>query len=277
MNNKLKESIIRLIFGSLYCIIIICSIFLGQKTYYLFLLIAMFLSLREFSNMVKLSVFYKSYLYILSFGFFWVNSKYYILPYNGTVTIFIITLSFSILLIYELFKNDHKNTILNISKVLISFVYISISFSLATKIPSQKTLYYSPEVIFMLFISIWTNDTFAYIFGNLFGKTKLLEKISPKKTIEGFLGGMLMSFLLIFIFKNFTKTNLSTLDIFMIIFISVFFGTIGDLVESMFKRVNNVKDSGKIIPGHGGILDRLDSFIFSVPFIYFYLFISSNN
>jgi phosphatidate cytidylyltransferase len=131
---------------------------------------------------------------------------------------------------------------------------------------------YNPKILISILILIWTNDTFAYIVGKSIGRTKLFPSISPKKTIEGFLGGILFSIIsgyLLAVF--FIEAKLIYIWIVISIIVSIF-STLGDLIESKFKRLAGVKDSGKIMPGHGGILDRLDSIIFVIPFInLFYL------
>jgi phosphatidate cytidylyltransferase len=127
-----------------------------------------------------------------------------------------------------------------------------------------------------LFILIWTNDTFAYLVGKSIGKHKLFEKISPKKTIEGFFGGLIFSIfagylISAYLIKPSAQFSDKSILIWMIIAAIVgVIGTIGDLIESKFKRVAGVKDSGKIMPGHGGVLDRLDSVIFVAPFIFLF-------
>ena len=127
-----------------------------------------------------------------------------------------------------------------------------------------------------MFIIIWTNDTFAYIVGKSIGKNKLFERISPKKTIEGFIGGVVFAvFAGYLISKLYIRPNpgFSPKSIAIwttIALLAGVFGTIGDLIESKFKRIAGVKDSGKIMPGHGGILDRLDSVIFVAPIIFLF-------
>ena len=106
--------------------------------------------------------------------------------------------------------------------------------------------------------------------GKNFGKQKLFEKISPKKTVEGFLGGLFFSCIASYFIATFTDTLSFTSWLILANIVSVF-GTLGDLVESKFKRQAGVKDSGVIMPGHGGLLDRLDSIIFAAPFIYLFL------
>lgn len=130
--------------------------------------------------------------------------------------------------------------------------------------------FYNPHIVLGIMLLIWANDTFAYLAGSLIGKHKLYERISPGKTWEGTIGGGILSVASSFvIFHWFPEIKLTTWIIVAVII--VVFGTIGDLVESMLKREAGIKDSGKIMPGHGGILDRFDSLIFATPFLYFYL------
>jgi len=151
--------------------------------------------------------------------------------------------------------------------------YVIIPFLLLIKLPFLEGVY-NPYILIGSFILIWTNDTFAYIVGKTMGKRKLFERISPKKTIEGFLGGMFFTIIAAYILSNFTTfiTPLfhSPLVWMGAAIILVVFGTLGDLVESKLKRNAGVKDSGNIMPGHGGILDRLDSIIFAIPFLFLY-------
>lgn len=115
---------------------------------------------------------------------------------------------------------------------------------------------------------IWCNDTFAYICGKLLGKHKLYEKISPKKTIEGFVGGLIFTQIAAVIIFKYTDIQAS-LPFWLLIGLGIsVIGTIGDLVESKYKRQAGIKDSGSIMPGHGGILDRLDSILFAAPFLF---------
>ena len=135
-------------------------------------------------------------------------------------------------------------------------------------------------MVLALFILIWCSDTFAYCGGSLFGKHKMFERISPKKTWEGFaIGGLFtcaaaagLSFIPYFsdalLYGASTTTNVLAWVFFgLIVFVM---GTLGDLIESMFKRAYGVKDSGNIMPGHGGMLDRFDSFLFAMPFCLIY-------
>lgn len=146
--------------------------------------------------------------------------------------------------------------------------YIVLPVAIITWIPFTETGF-NPFRLLGIFILIWANDTFAFLIGKGFGKRKLLERISPKKTVEGFVGGWIMAMafsvpVAIFLVKEavFMWIGIATL--------ASFSGTLGDLVESKFKRLAGVKDSGNIMPGHGGILDRLDSIIFVAPFVFLF-------
>ncbi len=153
-------------------------------------------------------------------------------------------------------------------KYIYLYGYISISFILLTQL-SRIDGHFNPKIIISLFILIWVNDTMAYVVGKSMGKTKLFESVSPKKTIEGFVGGLTFSILISISLAQYyvAQPILSWIIIALIVGV---FGTMGDLIESKFKRIAGVKDSGRIMPGHGGILDRLDSIIFAGPFVFLF-------
>jgi phosphatidate cytidylyltransferase len=119
---------------------------------------------------------------------------------------------------------------------------------------------------------LWASDTGAYLFGMKLGKTKLFERHSPKKSWEGFFGGVLTSVLVSYIISLFF-TELSPFVLGGMAVLIVSFGTLGDLVESMLKRSLDVKDSGNILPGHGGFLDRFDGLLIAAPIVYVYLYL----
>ncbi|RYG52112.1 MAG: phosphatidate cytidylyltransferase [Chitinophagaceae bacterium] len=129
---------------------------------------------------------------------------------------------------------------------------------------------YSPALPCVLIFSIWINDTMAYIVGSFIGKTPF-SPISPKKTWEGTIGGAILCVLVMVGLSLAIKTELSTQDVAVIASIAAVFGTVGDLLESKMKRMAGVKDSGKIMPGHGGFLDRFDSLMLAAPFAWLYV------
>ena len=128
------------------------------------------------------------------------------------------------------------------------------------------------SAIFLLFAVTWFYDSFAYFIGSAFGKHKLFPNISPKKSLEGLIGGILFTIFIILGIKSFT--SVIEFSYFHCIIISILLsvtGQIGDLFESIIKRYAGVKDSSNLIPGHGGILDKLDSLLFNAPILYYYL------
>jgi phosphatidate cytidylyltransferase len=168
-------------------------------------------------------------------------------------------------MLIELWKKEDQ-PIYNIAIQMLGIVYIVFPFYLMVELNKQSSHDF-PRAIGM-FLLIWTNDTFAFLTGKFFGKTKLFERISPKKTWEGTVGGgvltIFVAILLAFFYNE--KQDLGFWIGAAIIVVPC--AVLGDLLESLFKRNLNIKDSGKFLPGHGGILDRFDAAIFTVPFYY---------
>ncbi len=129
--------------------------------------------------------------------------------------------------------------------------------------------------LILTMLIVWSSDTFAYFAGKFFGKTLLYETVSPKKTWEGALGGSLGALLIALIFSHFFITNVSMLEISVISLTISVASILGDLCESLMKRAVNVKDSGSILPGHGGFLDRFDGVVFALPVMYAFLWLLS--
>ena len=157
-------------------------------------------------------------------------------------------------------------------KLIFTVIYISLPFGFALGLPKFYDGTFTWEV-FLLFVLIWSSDSFAYFTGRLFGKHKMAPKISPKKTWEGFVGGVIFTLVLgYFIEQKFPDLRGNWM---VVGFLVSVFAPLGDLVESQLKRTFGVKDSGNIIPGHGGILDRLDSFIIVAPVVYLYFILEN--
>jgi len=254
----MKELLRRTFFGLIYVLVVVYALqsFEGKS---LLLLLFMIIALKEFSTLLPLhfnTVLLPSFLVFLVS--FLQKYKETIDPkvYDILITFLIIVLF--VPLIYFIFDKISREQIAN---VYLAFFYISVPFVFALGLQNKMLL--------TVFIIIWASDSFAYLTGKYLGKHKLAEKISPKKTIEGVVGGMLGSLLVAFIiYKKTDWAGNFNLNQFLILaLIIVFFGTLGDLLESRFKRLAGVKDAGNLIPGHGGILDRLDSFILAVPFV----------
>ena len=173
-----------------------------------------------------------------------------------------------LLFIVELFTKS-KNPFGNLGYLVLGLIYIGIPFTLAQFIAIDGGNYY-PNIILGLLLLTWANDTGAYVIGSQIGRTKLFPRISPNKTWEGSLGGVAVTFLIAWLLSIYV-TELSLTSWLVLATLVSIFASLGDLIESMLKRSLGVKDSGTIMPGHGGFLDRFDAFIFILPFAASYL------
>jgi phosphatidate cytidylyltransferase len=152
--------------------------------------------------------------------------------------------------------------------------YLAVPLSCASLLAFQSGDY-SWHYLLAIMIFAWSNDSFAYLFGRFLGKNKLFERISPKKTWEGFFGGVagaiFFAYLISLCFPGWTGHNVSLTTYILLAIITAVTSTYGDLVESMIKRNLQIKDTGSALPGHGGFLDRFDGLIFSLPACTLYL------
>ncbi|HZX57935.1 MAG TPA: phosphatidate cytidylyltransferase [Mucilaginibacter sp.] len=195
---------------------------------------------------------------------------------NSYYLLLILAPGLAAVFIQELYKKS-DTPFINIGFTVLGLVFIVVPFSffhaLAYLNPFTGFNFHFPLAFLIM---LWANDTGAYLSGYFFGKTKLFERHSPKKTWEGFIGGVFISAGAAYIISIFYPDLPWSQWVFMAVLISCF-GTLGDLVESMFKRSLNVKDSGEILPGHGGLLDRFDGLFLSAPIIYTYLYFITNS
>jgi len=287
MNETLK----RTISGAVYIALLVTSILFSTESFIILFGIFLVIATYEFCNLVKINKYFAIlfvslfYAIVSLISFYRPETENYLtrlLNENILITLNTDNL-FSVLLVITLlvaikcivFLFDDTQIISKLSKYIYLIGYIMLPFLFIVKI-SFGIATYNPKIIIGLFILIWTNDTFAYLVGKSIGKHKLFERISPKKTIEGFFGGVVFAALAGFLISKFyiqptPEFSSKSILIWMIIALIVsIFGTIGDLIESKFKRIAGVKDSGSIMPGHGGVLDRLDSVIFVAPVIYLF-------
>ena len=172
--------------------------------------------------------------------------------------------------IYEIWKlRKGKTKVLAFLYVLIPFFIIQFFRMTDHDYPNSP---FDPSHILFMFVLTWTFDTFAYLFGVRFGKTKIMPSVSPKKSWEGFVGGFIFTIISAYL----TESYFPSLELNHAIVISIFLpftATLGDFIESHYKRQAGVKDSGDFIPGHGGMLDRMDAFMITIPVLYIYLHI----
>lgn len=259
---KLNNFLTRAIFGALYVIVLLSGVLINSTIFSFVFAAITVLALYEYYTLVEsntdveiskplsigggLLLFLSSVLFAthgLSYGF--IGFLIYILA----------------LFVSELYLK-RQNPIQSIAYSLFGIIYIAVPLSLSTRLVFFESGFHY-EYLLSLFVFIWLNDSFAYVTGMLFGKHRLFERISPKKSWEGFLGGLFFSVLSSFVFHYFFPDT-SLLIWICVSIVVVVAGTLGDLFESLIKRTLGVKDSGNMIPGHGGILDRFDSTLFAI-------------
>lgn len=259
----MSETLTRSISGIVYIVLLVGATLYANWSFEFLIIAFLFIGIFEFSKLYKTAL-----IPSILIGIFFVvplisgNEIYQkIIPY-----FLLFEIPFLLFLIYDLFKGEFKIYSNKLIKYVFLLGYVILPFLILTQLPLIHKSY-EPKIVIGMFILIWNNDTFAYICGKSFGKRKLFEKMSPKKTIEGFVGGLIFTLIASYVLSiYFTFFDLKTWLLTAVLVSSL--GTIGDLVESKFKRQANIKDSGSIMPGHGGILDRLDSVIFATPFLF---------
>ena len=187
----------------------------------------------------------------------------------ASMGILAITLLSCTYLVYQLFVKKEISYKDNRQKLGLTYRYVIFSMCFLVLLPFYENSFH-PYLMISILSLIWVNDSFAFLIGKNFGKHKLFPSVSPKKTIEGFIGGLVFSLLAALLISKF-NLDFSMLNWLIISVLVSALGTTGDLVESKFKRQAGIKDSGNIMPGHGGILDRLDSLLFAAPFVYLFI------
>lgn len=271
----MKNLIIRALTGIIFVVVLISAICIHPIFFLILFCIITGLTLWEFGGLVKhyenanlqrtVNVLGGVYLFIATFVYA-----------NGLTDgkIFLPYLLFIMLtMIAELYYKA-PNPINNWAFTLFAQVYCAGSFSILNFIGAEPgtpgVMSYTPLFIMAIFIFVWLDDTGAYLVGSLIGKHKLFERISPKKSWEGFFGGLILSLASSQAFAWFAP-EINRMNWLGLAATVVLFGTWGDLIESLLKRTLGVKDSGNVLPGHGGMLDRFDSVMLAVPASYIYI------
>lgn len=225
----------------------------------------------EFKKLINLKSYFPYAVFIVLYlGFaYWKTISNTVNGYEEASQILLVITIFVLLILIKDLFSEKTIPLFESKRFIITTFYLSSGFVFLISIANFEQTF-TPLLLLGSFILVWVNDTFAFLVGKNFGKQKLFPSVSPKKTVEGFLGGLFFSCIASYFIAEYTETRSFTIWLILAIIISVF-GTIGDLIESKFKRQANVKDSGVIMPGHGGLLDRLDSIIFAAPFIFLFL------
>lgn len=264
----------RTITGIIFVVVMLGSILAGYYVFSLFYVLLSMLCLSEFYGLVRTSGIRPHralgfliggliFLSIISYLFFQFPLKYLLLNIPVLCAVFIA----------ELYKRSEVPFV-NIGFTFIGVLYTIVPFCFFHGLGFMFDRYHYQLPLGFLFL-LWGNDTGAYLFGRKFGRHRLFERHSPKKTWEGFFGGMATSLAVGIIISRYFH-DLSATTWLVMALIIVCFGTLGDLVESMFKRSIDAKDSGKLLPGHGGLLDRFDGLFLSAPVVFVYLYLVIN-
>ncbi|HNY13588.1 MAG TPA: phosphatidate cytidylyltransferase [Candidatus Wallbacteria bacterium] len=206
-----------------------------------------------------------SALYILNSHFTGVNDKTHGFEFSP-----LLVLGFVFLILWLTARRKTDGSILEISATIFGFLYISVFLSFAIYI---RNLEYGRDILFLVIIMVWAADTFAYFGGMRFGKSskRLSPEVSPKKSVIGVYSGLMGTVAASILFFHYMPVaNIPFYSYILFAFALNVFSVLGDLVESQFKRDCQIKDSSAIIPGHGGILDRVDSLLLALPFSYYY-------
>ena len=280
MSDKLKNMITRAITGTIFVVAVVVSFLRPQAMMFLFALVTA-LSVWEFTGLVNnikdvsvnrfITTAAGTYLFIAFAGYCSeITPSAVFIPYLLTIVY---------LFISELYTKA-SNPINNWAYTMLSQLYIALPFSMINVVAFRNeggAVVYDYLLPLSIFIFLWTNDTGAYISGSLLGKHKLFPRVSPGKSWEGSIGGGLLVLAVAALVGHIANSNegghiLSIPGWMGLGLVVVFFGTWGDLVESRFKRTIGIKDSGKILPGHGGMLDRFDSSLMAFPAAVVYLY-----
>ena len=265
----MKEIWRRLITGAVYVILLLSAVYLSSDAFNFLFMVFGLACLYEYKRLVLLKGYY---IFIAYLALWW--AYIYLIDDKMLINILMfITIVVDLLLLYFLFSRK-KKLYYTYQKFITGLFYIGGGCIFLTMIP-YKDNEFAKSLIVGIFVLIWINDSFAYLVGKSIGRTKLFPRVSPKKTVEGSVGGLVFTLLGTYFLSTYVEV-LTKQQWLILAIVIVVMGSLGDLVESKLKREAGVKDSGAILPGHGGLLDRLDSLIFAAPFAYLTLYIFTN-
>ncbi|MCE5227219.1 MAG: phosphatidate cytidylyltransferase [Porphyromonadaceae bacterium] len=271
----MKNLIIRGLTGAVFVAILVGGVYYNPYTFLVLFSILTGLLIWEFHSLLKEYFPSKTKRIISTAGGIYLFASAFAYS-NGLFgsSIFLPYMAFILYSFISELYNKHQNPLINLAFTLLAQLYCAGSFALANYIVLVKSadgeISFTPLFLLALFVFVWINDTGAYLIGSQFGKHRLFERISPKKSWEGFWGGMFFALASSLIFSRMVP-EISWYNWLGFATTVVCFGTWGDLVESLIKRTVGVKDSGKMLPGHGGMLDRFDSILLAIPAAYIYI------
>ncbi len=271
----MSNFITRTISGAVFVVLVIGSILLHPYAFAGLFFIVSFLGLREFYSLHKIrGIAFLGGILAGSWAYLSLTLYAHHLITEYSFLLVLLNLLFAGLpFLISLFSGT-ESPFTSIALTLLGILYIPLPLALINFFFYTGGHYglCSPVLPMSIFFLIWTNDTFAYLTGSWLGRHKLFERISPKKTWEGSAGGALFTLILTWILSGYFPV-LSTGQWLVLAAVTIVFGTLGDLIESMMKRSLMIKDSGNLIPGHGGILDRFDATLAVAPVIFVLLYI----
>lgn len=265
----MREILRRSLTGAVYIFLLLSAVFLSSDAFDFLFMVFGLACLYEYKRLIGL----KGYHIFIAYLALWWAFIYFVHDMFVVYALLLLTLVVNFALLFYLFSKKEKlfNTF---QKFMIGLFYVGGGCIFLTMIPYTDDDFVK-FLIMGIFILIWINDTFAYLVGKAFGKRKLFPRVSPKKTWEGAIGGLVFTLAAAYFMAEY-EPIVNQVQWVTLAAIIVVAGSLGDLVESKFKRDAGVKDSGAIMPGHGGMLDRLDSLIFAAPFAYLTLNIFAN-
>lgn len=265
---------LRFMTAVLGAIVVISGIVYDKWTYFAIFLLLSVLTQWEFYKLTKIDqrlpltligTFIGQLFFVLTFLI-----EADILPLKYLLTVFPLL---AMVFLIKLYKKDDVKPFTNIAYTFLGIIYVAIPFALLNVIAFANGTY-SYEIILGILLILWASDTGAYFSGIMLGKKKLFERISPKKTWEGSIGGGVLALIMAYGLSRYFY-DLNTIQWLVAAGLIVITGIYGDLIESVFKRSLVIKDSGTALPGHGGFLDRFDSLLLAVPFIVVFIKIFS--
>lgn len=275
----MSNIITRTLSGAVFVAVVIGSVLLHPYAYAGMMVVVLAWAMYEFYNIIIKDKVYISKLIGILTGVTIFTAYFFYVQGMVSADVFLFFIpSLTLLFIIRLYSAD-QNSFRVIAHILTGIAYIALPFTLCNgfafpysdgNFQHTDVSKYVPDLLLGFFVLLWTNDTFAYLTGIMLGRRRLFERISPKKTWEGFMGGLIGTVALSLLMSKWL-TILPYYHWMAVAVIIVIFGVYGDLIESLLKRNLKIKDSGRFLPGHGGILDRFDSVLLAAPMVFFYL------